>query len=149
MMASGLPVVEFWRPNNLYDMPDDAVSLSDCTPESIAENILRLLDNAEARNKMSNAGVKFMQERPLHIETDQFVSIVKKMFNGEKPQAFAPEPMYHLPPVVAGSQVDTLPDHIRKRLTMPSNARINSLPAPIRAILTYGARKVKNLVANK
>ena len=48
MMAAGLPVVELWRENNLYDLSPKAVSLSDQTPESLAEGILRLLADQRA-----------------------------------------------------------------------------------------------------
>ncbi|MFN3636802.1 MAG: glycosyltransferase, partial [Rhizobium rhizophilum] len=85
MMAAGLPVVEFWRENNLYDMPSSAVSLADQTPESLAENLLRLLADADERERMSQAGVAFMADRTLDIETQQFKDVITRILDGQTP----------------------------------------------------------------
>ena len=39
MMAAGLPVVELYKENNIYDMPDEGVLLARPTPEAIASAI--------------------------------------------------------------------------------------------------------------
>jgi len=145
MMASGLPVVEFWRENNLYDLPPSAASLSDQTPESLAENLLRLLADPEERARMSQAGVAYMASRPLSGETQQFLAIVNDILRGQQPAANPCPPLYDQPPVTAGIQVNTLPSDIRRRLVLPANAYLNSLPAPIRRVLGWGARKVRRL----
>jgi hypothetical protein len=76
MMASGLPSVELYRDNNLYDLPEDAILLAHQTPESIAEALIYLLDDARKRQKMSEFGVKFMSERTKKAEIDRFLSII-------------------------------------------------------------------------
>lgn len=145
MMASGLPVVELWRENNLYDMPHEAISLSDQTPESIAENILRLLDDPAKRQTMSAAGVNFMQRRPLSGETKKVVSIVETIIQGARPELSVDAPLYEREPVVAGGMVGNLPPEIRRILTSPANSYVNSLPEPMRNALRWGARKARRL----
>jgi len=143
MMAAGLPVVELWRENNLYDMPASAVSLADQTPESLAENLLRLLADADERERMSQAGVEFMADRPLDIETQQFKDVVVRVLDGHTPVLDATAPLYDHPPVTADIHVNTLPSDIRRRLALPANAYLNSLPAPLRRLLSWGARKAR------
>jgi hypothetical protein len=145
MMAAGLPVVEFWRENNLYDLPPEAVSLSDQTPESLAENMLRLLADEDERARMSAAGVAYMASRPLQGETRQFLTSIDAILGGQMPSLVPGTPLYDRPPVTAGAQVNTLPSEIRQRLVLPANAYLNSLPVPIRRLLGWGARKVRKL----
>lgn len=61
MMASGLPVVDLYRENNLYDIPDDGVLLADTSPEAVASAIIKILDDEKLQKQLSNAGYKFMQ----------------------------------------------------------------------------------------
>lgn len=146
MMAAGLPVVEFWRENNLYDMPTAAVRLSDQTPESLAEAILSLLSDNEKQEQMSKAGVAFMADRPLETETEQFVAAIENILKGQKPTLESVQRLYDQPPITAGEYVNHLPIEIRQRLSSPGNSYINSLPAPIRRMLKWGVRKVRKLL---
>ncbi|KEI71146.1 glycosyltransferase family protein [Endozoicomonas elysicola] len=148
MMAAGLPVVEFWRENNLYDIPPDAVSLSEQTPESLAKNILRLLADNDERERMSRAGVTFMSDRPLQDESEGFKTCVKSILEGQKPKLVVTPPLYDRPPISAEGYGMTLPTNIRKRLVLPANANLNSLPIPIRGILGWGARTARKLFLN-
>ena len=79
MMAAGLPVVELYRENNVYDMPDEGVLLSEPTPEAIASAIIHLLDNKEESKKMSEFGTKYMQDYPLEKGFKQFLKAVEDM----------------------------------------------------------------------
>ena len=146
MMAAGLPVVEIFRDNNLYDFPDAAVSLSDQSPESLAENILRLLEDGEERERMSSAGIAFMANRSLDDETSQFRSMVNRALLGERPSRESIKPIYARPPVVAGAWTSGLPRDIRERIARPSNAYLNSLPGPIRRVLAWGARRARRVL---
>jgi hypothetical protein len=47
MMNAGLPVVEVWRENNLYDFNEEAMLLCKQTPESIAAGIMKILNDAD------------------------------------------------------------------------------------------------------
>ena len=79
MMAAGLPVVEMYRENNLFDLPDGGVLLSEPTPEAIASSIVYLLDNPDECKKMSEYGIKYMQDYPLERGFEQFIEIMKDM----------------------------------------------------------------------
>jgi len=94
MMASGLPVVEMWRENNFYDLPDSATLLAKQTPESLAEALIQLLNNAERREKMSKAGIEFMHARDLSVETEQFSNALEKIIKNEGPDLNLVEKMY-------------------------------------------------------
>lgn len=148
MMAAGLPVVELWRENNRHDLPDSAVSLSEQTPESLAENILRLLDDEQARARMSEAGIAFMQDRPLERETREFISAIDGMLRGESPAGEVPGAMYRLPPVRASLHVQTLPDELRDRLQRPRNAWLHALPQPLQHVLRRMVRKMRRWLAS-
>mgnify|MGYP004580689529 FL=1 len=79
MMAAGLPVVELYKENNLYDMPDGGVLLADTTPEAIASAVVYLLDHPEVAEKMSKFGIDYMKKYPLEKGFGQIVDIVKDM----------------------------------------------------------------------
>lgn len=79
MMAAGLPSVELYRENNLYDLPEDAILLAHQTPESIAEALIHLLDDAQQRQKMSEFGVQFMRDRTSKAEVKRFLSIISEI----------------------------------------------------------------------
>lgn len=89
MMAAGLPSVELYRENNLYDLPDEGVMLAHQTPESIAEAIISLIDNHTKREKMSNFGVEFMKNRSAENEIFSFLEIIKKIEEGGSIANFA------------------------------------------------------------
>ncbi|WP_241607940.1 glycosyl transferase family 1 [Rosenbergiella australiborealis] len=72
MMQSGLPVVEIWRENNLYDFDDNAMLLCKQTPESIAEGIIKILNNDLLAKCMGESGEKFMTGRTLENENEEF-----------------------------------------------------------------------------
>jgi O-antigen biosynthesis protein len=76
MMAAGLPVVELYKENNLYDLPNDCALLAMPNPEAIATAILKLFADKNMRDKMSINGVKYMQNYPLEKGFKQFTFAV-------------------------------------------------------------------------
>ena len=101
MMAAGLPVVELYMENNLYDMPQEAVLLAHYTPESIAEAIIRILDDPNLQRKMSAAGMEYMRDKDLDKGFEQFLDGVNKVLeNMVSPMHFF-EKMYTKSPVIA------------------------------------------------
>lgn len=76
MMAAGLPSVDLYRENNLFDIPSGGVLLAHQTPESIAEAILYLISNPEILLNMSDFGIDFMKSRSSINEVKEFISIV-------------------------------------------------------------------------
>ena len=100
-MAAGLPVVELYMENNLYDMPQEAVLLAHYTPESIAEAIIRILDDPNLQRKMSAAGMEYMRDKDLDKGFEQFLDGVNKVLeNMVSPMHFF-EKMYTKSPVIA------------------------------------------------
>ena len=83
MMAAGLPVVDLYRENNLYDMPDQGVMLSQSTPEAIAETVIRLVKDDRLRKKMSDYGTNYMSHRPLERGYQQFVEITDAIISND------------------------------------------------------------------
>ncbi len=79
MMAAGLPVVELYKENNIYDMPDEGVMLAEPTPEAIASSIIDLLDHPEKREQMSKFGQNYMKDFPLERGFEQFVKNVNEV----------------------------------------------------------------------
>lgn len=79
MMAAGLPVVELYRENNLYDLPDKGVLLAESSPVSIASAILQLIDDQNKLNEMSSFGYTYMQNYPLEKGFAQFVRAVDSL----------------------------------------------------------------------
>ncbi|MCB1894125.1 MAG: glycosyltransferase family 4 protein [Rhodocyclaceae bacterium] len=146
MMAAGLPVVELWRENTLYDFPEAAMALSHQTPECIAESILRLLDAPDQRSAMGQAGAAFMRARPLALETEQFCNAAESVLAGRKPELGAVSRMYAAAPQTSHHYVGKLPASIRQRLISPPNAYVNSLPPTLRRVLGWGARKVRRML---
>ena len=72
MMACGLPVVDIFAENNLYDFPNDAALLADPSPDALAAALLKIVDTPKLQEQMSAAGKAFMRTRPIQLELDQF-----------------------------------------------------------------------------
>lgn len=83
MMAAGLPVVDVFMENNLYDMPPQGISLAHFTPEAIAQALLEILHNPDKREKMSKAGQEYMKEKTIEYGCKQFLSAVERIRNNE------------------------------------------------------------------
>ena len=94
MMSAGLPVVELYRENNIYDLPDEGVLLSEPTPEAIASAIVHLLDNPEECKKMSDFGKQYMKDYPLERGFEQFLQAVKDMLETDYNQKSNIEALY-------------------------------------------------------
>ena len=143
MMAAGLPVVDLWRENNLFDFPQEAVSLSEQTPESLAANLIRLLRDKPTLERMSKAGVKFFESRSPHKESFQFVAAVEQILKKKRPVIEYLSKLYDLPAVVADAQMSDLPDVLIRRFAKLPHSRLNALPPIIRKILGWGAQKFR------
>jgi len=85
MMSAGLPVVEVWRENNLYDFSEEAMLLCKQTPESIAAGIIKIINDQQLSQKMSSAGQLFMEGRTLETETTQFNEAFNAIMSGDLP----------------------------------------------------------------
>lgn len=105
MMAAGLPVVEIYRENNLYDFPEGGIKLAEASPEAIATAILDLIDNEKELEKMSKIGRNYMKNYPLEKGFEQFVAAVDNLFAKDRLKKQDIKLSYTQEPVVASKKV--------------------------------------------
>jgi len=145
MMAAGLPVIDIYKDNNMYDMPDKGVMLADQTPESIAEAIIGLINDEHKRKDMSEFGLAFMQDKNLERGYQQFVDAVDRMFESDYTGVTSVDKLYNNPPIVASAFLGKMP----KRQNIP----LHVASARTRGLIYRGLRKVKRgvmrLLANR
>lgn len=101
MMSAGLPVVDLYMENNLYDMPDQGVLLAHTTPESIAEALINILDNEDLQREMSRCGIEYMKDKSLETGFEQFYLAVENMMNEAVPRDNIPQTIYKNKPVIS------------------------------------------------
>jgi glycosyltransferase involved in cell wall biosynthesis len=120
MMAAGLPVVDLYRENNFYDLPEDGVLLADQTPEALAKAILTILEEDDRREAMSQAAVQFMRDRDLSVGYRQFVAAVDRIVDGRPVAGDPVQKIYRRKAVVADFGYSVTP---RIRLSEPGPSR--------------------------
>ena len=101
MMASGLPVVDLYMENNLYDMPDEGVLLAHYTPESIAQALLDIIENSDKARDLSEYGIQYMKNRTLEYGYDQFFHAVDNLVHDRIRENSDVEKIYRKGPVIA------------------------------------------------
>lgn len=84
MMAAGLPVVELYRENNLYDLPEEGVVLAESSSAGIAYTLLKLLDDEQRLDQMRSFGPNYMKDFPLEKGFEQFVEAVDHLMNHDE-----------------------------------------------------------------
>ncbi|MCC7006910.1 MAG: glycosyltransferase family 4 protein [Ottowia sp.] len=112
MMAAGLPIIELYRTNTRYDLPNEASILCDQAPESFAEGLIYLLKNAQLREEMSRSANLFMANKPLAWGMKQVLEAVKWVDAnpaGLYPPTLPTKPLYSQPPMSAAHFVKMLP----------------------------------------
>lgn len=82
MMAAGLPVVDFYADNTIYDLPDHAVLLSERDPAIIADALVRILNSNSLQQSMHRAGQDFMLHRHADQEYEQCATIFESILAG-------------------------------------------------------------------
>jgi len=110
MMAAGLPVVELYKENNLYDIPSGAVSLAEPSPEAIATAIIRLIDDDKKLKEMSKAGINYMKDYPLEKGFEQFIMAVDNLIYDKKIDEKKIDKMYKDKPVRPTNEIRKLGD---------------------------------------
>ena len=105
MMAAGLPVVEIYKENNLYDFPEGGVCLAEPTAPAIATAIINLLDDEEKLKKMSNIGKDYMKDYPLEKGFEQFIKSVNNLFIENSEINTKIDISYMKKPIVADSKI--------------------------------------------
>jgi hypothetical protein len=146
MMAAGLPVVELYRNNTLYDLPIGGCLLCDQTPESLAEGIIQILNNESQRMAMSQAARAFMADKDIQLSLNQFVDAIKIIESGGQVvmnEQSLPVPIYTDAPVVAGPFVNTVP----KDLGRIVRRRKSDLPTALRWLRWFFVRTTRAVKA--
>lgn len=105
MMAAGLPVVDLYRENNLYDIPSGGVLLADSTPEAIATALIKIIDDEKLQKSMSETGQEFMKDYPLEKGYQKFLDEVNKIIDGEELIEIKNQKLYHEKPVLPSKEV--------------------------------------------
>jgi len=127
MMSAGLPVVEIYRENNLYDFPENGVSLCKQNAESLAQGMIDILidDNKQAR--MSAAGSKFMQDRPLEMEMQQFSAALNAIIEGVPLPKETIEQKYLSPPIISASHYEVPSEYKSENVVAHRHAKLKTL----------------------
>lgn len=114
MMASGLPVVDLYMDNNLFDMPNEGVLLAHYTPESIAEAIITILDDQVKQDQMRASGIAYMKHRDLVDGYKQFYSAVTNIIENKIDETSIYERTYTKKPVIASVIMEQMVQENRK-----------------------------------
>lgn len=113
MMATGLPVVDLYMDNNLYDMPSDGILLAQQTPESIAQAIITLLKDKGMRDKMSEYGINYMKGRPIELGYKQFLNIVNNILENGSSYTSKIDKTYSREPIIADVYINKTVENLQ------------------------------------
>ena len=138
MMAAGCAVVDVYRENNLYDMPSGGVTLADSTPESIANEIINLLDNPKIAEKKAKFGINYMKDFDLRVGFETFYNQVKDILEDKDTVNQKIDKLYNLKPSDISEEVMDAKaindfcgftyessDYYRERLVRKQNFKLN------------------------
>ncbi|PVE26424.1 glycosyl transferase family 1 [Microvirga sp. KLBC 81] len=102
MMSCGLPTVDLYRNNTIYDFPSEGMLLAHQTPESIASALIEIVTNEELAYNLSQGGQAFMEDRPFQAEAMGFANAVyAAVRNGSPNDDVSWEPIYYSEPWIA------------------------------------------------
>lgn len=114
MMAAGLPVVDLYRENNLYDIPEDGVLLADTSPEAIATAIIKILDDDKLQQSMSKKGYEFMKNYPIEKGFEEFLNFVNNILDDKNITDNDVRQIYNKGPIMASKEVKEAMDIIKE-----------------------------------
>ena len=121
MMAAGLPVVDLYRENNLYDIPEDGVLLADTSPEAIATAIIKILDDDKLQQSMSKKGYQFMKNYPIEKGFEEFLNFVNNILDDKNITDNDVRQIYNKEPIMASKEVKDAMDIIKETPVTPKN----------------------------
>ena len=113
MMASGLPVVDIYTENNLFDFPEEGILLADPTPESIAQSVTKVITDDSVNNYMSQSGLKFMSTRNTENESLEFADIINSYINNTDSKYIKPQISYKKKPIEVSSDIVKIANSIK------------------------------------
>lgn len=143
MAASGLPVVELWGENMLYDFRETMGILCEPTPESIAEGVLSTL-----KSNSSLAITRRPISQPAVDEVQEFIAVINLIIDGVPPKAMDVPRHYASSMVTSSLETARLPIEVARRVNAPGNASLNRLHPLLRKFLGWGARMVRTRLLN-
>jgi hypothetical protein len=146
MMAAGLPLVEVYRENTLYDFPEEAMLLCDSTPESLAKGLMERLSNETDSELAGQAGVRFMQVRPIEHGLEQFYSEVEVLLAGDRPVKRVVDPMYRQPCLIAEVNPQWAAGGSVTRMPGSEHGRLSFLPPVPRRFVRFFYHILKRLL---
>ncbi len=109
MMAAGLPAVDFYGDNTIYDLPDHGVLLAERNPSSLAGAIIKILQSPELQKEMGQYGHNFMQNRGADLEFEQCAIRIENILAGKNTEEEAISPRYRAAPFSAELEVPSIP----------------------------------------
>lgn len=149
MMSAGLPVVELYLDNNLYDFPDGGCLLADPTPEAVATALLKVLESKPLQKSMSETGQTFMKDYPIEKGYAEFLEFIENVAKGKTPKPTGKQKYsYSAPAVHASKEAEAI------SAKLPPAVQFNSTPTTkelikkgTRLVLSrtkgYAARKIR------
>lgn len=151
MMAAGLPVVEIYKENNLYDFPEGGVKLAEPSPESIATALIELIDNEKELEKMSKAGLKYMKDYPLEKGFEQFVKAVNNLFDEKAKIDTKIKLSYTAKPVVASKEMKEKANEILKEDNLIASGgnkkrKLRRIKRKVKDVMKGICRRISNLI---
>lgn len=140
MMAAGLPVVELYKENNLYDFPEKGVILSDSEPEAIAASILKILEDKKLQEEMSKSGINYMKNYPLEKGFEEFLLNFNQYFENKNSQVQKIEQSYTKLPFKSTKETQKI------SLELPEITFFSKELPKNRSIIYRGLRKIKRMI---
>lgn len=114
MMACGLPVVDIYMENNLYDYQEGTVTLAQCRSESIAQAILNIFNDPILQKKIENSNINYMKNRDMHVGLRQFMDCIHEVVNAnEFSLTEKPEITYLTGPIKATYQLVEIKNNLK------------------------------------
>ena len=104
MMACGLPVIDIYGENTLYDYCESAVVLADPAAAALATATLSVMRDSQRRASMSDAGLLFMRDRKRGDEELRFVQALERVLEPGDHEATHQWRTYENRPVIASDE---------------------------------------------
>ncbi|MDH3328599.1 MAG: hypothetical protein OEM01_05145 [Desulfobulbaceae bacterium] len=109
MMATGLPVVDFYGDNTKYDLPEKGVLLTERDPSSLAGALIKILRSQDLQHEMREQGQRFIMERSAELEFEQCATLIESILAEENILEEEILPLYTSPPFTADYSVPSEP----------------------------------------
>ncbi len=122
MMAAGLPVVDFYDDNTIYDYPAGGVLLAEKNAPSLAGALLEIINSRSRREQMGRVGLNFMASRDVKGEFAQCAAIFDALIAGLDRGIDKLSPLYDTP-IFSSQRYQPPPAVLPAKETRPENGR--------------------------